>query len=211
MAIRPVFLSNFQNEYVREVDVEFKYYPGFSVSQKQRCINSLHQSFLSNYDKKIIEISSKSLCDLGVRLSAFNLCDNNGISVECKFQSSKIFEKGGPYKDILNLSARGAKKDLRLRNSGLLKGFEFNGHIYPLTPKTAFYDWIYINTLWQYNRNLAIQITEYDAFTDIEFNPKKSLNCQARALAMFVTLFCKDEHIQILNDFEVFADKLYEK
>lgn len=28
----------------------------------------------------------------------------------------------------------------------------------------------------------------YDAFTDIEFNPKRSINCQAEAAAIFVSL-----------------------
>lgn len=29
---------------------------------------------------------------------------------------------------------------------------------------------------------------KYDGFTDIEFNPEKSINCQARAAALFVSL-----------------------
>ncbi len=28
----------------------------------------------------------------------------------------------------------------------------------------------------------------YDAFTDIEFNPQKSINCQAEAAAVYVSL-----------------------
>ena len=28
----------------------------------------------------------------------------------------------------------------------------------------------------------------YEAFTDIEFNPDKSINCQARAAALYVSL-----------------------
>ena len=35
---------------------------------------------------------------------------------------------------------------------------------------------------------MAEEILNYDAFTDIEFNPKKSLNCQAKAAAIFVGL-----------------------
>ena len=30
------------------------------------------------------------------------------------------------------------------------------------------------------------EITKYNAFTDVEFNPNKSINCQARAAAIFV-------------------------
>ena len=32
------------------------------------------------------------------------------------------------------------------------------------------------------------EILNYDSFTDIEFNPKKSLNCQAKAAAIFIGL-----------------------
>jgi len=52
---------------------------------------------------------------------------------------------------------------------------------------TAFYDWLYITALNQ-NQGLAKEILRFDAFTDIEFNHKKSINCQARAAAMFVSL-----------------------
>jgi len=211
MAVRPVFVCDLTNEYFKSIDVEFVYYPGFSVAQKQRCINSLHKSFVEQYDGKIIEISSKSSLDLGVKLSAFNLCDDKGVSVECKFQGSKVFEKGGPYTDILVMSSRDAKRDLRLRNSGLLRGFKYGRIEYPLEPKTAYYDWVYINTLWKYNRDLVTQIVEFDAFSDIEFNPKKSLNCQARALAIFVSLYRRNELKLALKSFKNFTAKIYKK
>ena len=38
------------------------------------------------------------------------------------------------------------------------------------------------------NTNFPYYTEEYDAFMDIEFNPAKSLNCQARAAAMYVSL-----------------------
>lgn len=38
------------------------------------------------------------------------------------------------------------------------------------------------------NPALAETVLSYDAFTDIEFNPQKSLNCQAAAAARFVSL-----------------------
>ena len=53
---------------------------------------------------------------------------------------------------------------------------------YPLVPKNAFYDWLYIRALhaladWNSDKIL------YDTLTDIEFNPKKQINCQARAFS----------------------------
>ena len=75
----------------------------------------------------------------------------------------------------------------RIQQSGRLLHFDFFGTIWELEPKTAFYDWLYINTLAK-NPELMDEAGLYDAFTDIEFNPEKSLNCQARSAALYVSL-----------------------
>ena len=98
-----------------------------------------------------------------------------------------MFEHGGPYPDLLTVSPREAKRDERLRTGGKLTGFVFDGKDYPTEPKTAFYDYLYITALLE-NPVLAETVLSYDAFTDIEFNPQKSLNCQAAAAARFVSL-----------------------
>ena len=68
-----------------------------------------------------------------------------------------------------------------------MTGFVLNGISFSLTPKTFFYDWLYINALLE-KETLAVELTQFDAFTDIEFNPNKSINCQARSAAIFVSL-----------------------
>ncbi|MGB9819935.1 MAG: DarT1-associated NADAR antitoxin family protein [Pseudothermotoga sp.] len=70
----------------------------------------------------------------------------------------------------------------------VVKLTEFNlfGDIWPLEPKTAFYDWLYINALLQ-NRGLADELLKYDAFTDIYFT-RNRFNCQAYSAAFFVLL-----------------------
>lgn len=46
MAIRPIFVSNpYKNNFIDEVNVNFKYYSGFSVAQKRKSINAMHESF----------------------------------------------------------------------------------------------------------------------------------------------------------------------
>lgn len=193
MAIRSVFkVSNSNKKYIDKIDIEFKWYSGFAISQKQKSISELHNNYKKKYkDDNILEISSKSQNELGVRLSAFNLLirtkDNKTFSVESAFQSSKKFEFGGPYVDLLEKTSREAKKDPRLKNSGKLISFEFYKKTWPLEPKTLFYDWLYIRALYKYN-DLAKEILKYDAFTDIEFNPEKSINCQANSAALFVSL-----------------------
>jgi hypothetical protein len=89
--------------------------------------------------------------------------------------------------DLLNGTSRDAKGDVRLQASGRLTGFVLSGEPWPLEPRTAFYDWIYLRALVA-NPDLAEQLLEYQAFTDIEFNPEKSLNCQARTAALYVSL-----------------------
>ncbi len=125
-------------------------------------------------------------------LSAFNLtfADFNReipVSVECAYQSSKVFERGGPFTDILGMSSYDAKTDKRLRSSGRLTGFQFFGVDWGLEPKTALYDWIYINALKR-KPGLVERVLRYSAFTDIEFNPDRSFNCQAYSVALFISL-----------------------
>jgi len=195
MAKRPVYVSTISGRKLVETKlIEFKWFPGMAVSQKQKSIDSLHSSALmqiTNIDK-ILEISSKSKEDLGIALSAFNLTINTvkynkSFSVEQAFQSSKVFENGGPYTDILDKTSREAKKDTRLKTSGKLKYFLFCGVNWEIEPQTAFYDWLYINALKKH-QDYYEAVCRYTAFTDIEFNPDKSINCQAYSAALFVSL-----------------------
>lgn len=194
MAQRPIYIPQFENNILVKTEmVEFTYHSGFAVVQKQKSIEELHKSSQERFGlERILEVSSKSKQDLGVALSAFNLMitdkpKKETYSVECAFQSSKVFENGGPYTDLLNATSRQAKKDERLKNSGKLIGFKFRSTEWQLNPLTAFYDWLYVNALNQ-NNQFHDELMQYQAFTDIEFNPKKSINCQAYSIAMFVAL-----------------------
>ena len=193
MAKRPIYIPSVGTESLLETkEVDFKWFPGLSISQKQKSINSLHFSAKEQLGlKNILEISSKSELPLGVELSAFNLQlasqDNIKASVEVFFQGSKVFSEGGPFTDLYLKTSREAKKDSRLKDSGNLVEFNFEGKSWSLKPNTLYYSWLYINALDQ-NKSLANGLLQYDAFTDIEFNPKKSINCQAASAAIYKTL-----------------------
>ena len=193
MAKRPIYIPSVGTESSLETkEVDFKWFPGLSISQKQKSINSLHIAAKEQLGlKNILEISSKSELPLGVELSAFNLQlasqDNIKASVEVFFQGSKVFSEGGPFTDLYLKTSREAKKDSRLKDSGNLVEFNFEGKSWSLKPNTLFYSWLYINALDQ-NKPLANDLLQYDAFTDIEFNPKKSINCQAASAAIYKTL-----------------------
>lgn len=213
MAQRPIYIStNNKQQYVKEVSIDFDWSPGMSKSQKQKSIRSLHESALRMKDKlgidNILEISSKSENDLGVKLSAFNLSYAHNMketSVECIFQGSKVFEQGGPYIELYDMTSIEAKKYNKLQDSGKLLHFQRGNQKWELIPNTLFYDWIYLNTL-RSNKNLAKEILDYNTFTDIEFNPKKSINCQASSVALFVSLSKNKLLDKVLISKEIFTE-----
>jgi type I restriction enzyme M protein len=174
----------------------------------------MHDKINEQYPNlRVLEISTKSSVPLGINLSAFNLkfydTENQMHCIENVFQSSKVFSNGGPYRDLLNCSPRDAKRDERLKTSGELECFDFESVVFQLEPKSNFYDWIYVNALCQ-NPKLSDELINngYTAFTDIEFNHKKSVNCQARAVAIFVSLFYAN-NLAVVKSQETFIEAVY--
>ncbi len=212
MANRPVFSPGLKGSaLVIRVDVEFNWFAGMAVSQKQKSIRSLHEAAAQRNLAHVLEISSKSESRLGVSLSAFNLQLQTESGIKCPvenaYQSSKVFNNGGPYQDLLKMKPWEAKKDPRLASSGDFAGFEYGGHRWPTKPVTAFYDWLYLNALHQ-NPTISGQLLQYEGFTDIEFNPERSLNCQASSAALFVALSKRGELNSALSSREGFLERL---
>ena len=207
MTARYIYIPKTNEIGVRKTRVEFDWFPGFSITQKQKSIESLHNQSKVLGVNNILEVSSKSPNELGVQLSAFSLklhtASGRDIFMESIFQGSKVFEHGGPFVDLYQKKPIEAKKDERLSLHGNLVGFEFKGTKFPIKPRTLFYDWLYINILSQ-DKELLNRATVYDAFTDIEFNPNKSINCQAYSLALAVSLYKNNKLSEALQSFDSF-------
>ncbi len=204
MAERPVFFVH-QGKVVSEI-YSFEWYSGFAVSQKQKSIKSLHNAIKkADLNARPLEISTKSMERIGIKASALHLKINND-TLENVFQSAKVFEHGGPYLDLLDVSPKEAKRDERLHKSGSLKAFRYQNEEFPLIPQTVFYDFIYITAIKQsFTTDEVNTILRYNYFTDIEFNPAKSINTQARAAAIlkliadeygYLPSFNKEDFIQ---------------
>ena len=178
MATRPAYLI--ENGKVIRKDYDFTWISGLSASQKQKCALSLHDAIRStDTSANPLEVSTKSNDTLGVKMSAFNLM-LDGFHLENVFQSGKVFAFGGPFPNLLHMHPREAKHHACLRESGALTGFRYQGIDFPLEPKTLFYDYIYIKAIKETLTDDEIQqIGNYTHFTDIEFNPTKSINTQA--------------------------------
>ena len=196
MAERPIFLPTpTQDELVKEISVKLTWHSGFAEIQKKRNIQALHEAAARLGYAPLLEVSTKSDDKVGRHLSAFHLKVQGplgDIALECAFQGSKVFERGGPYTDLFGVDPRAAKRDPRLRDSGRLIAFEFRGTQFPLEPKTAFYDWLYIGAIFPHREWLS-RLSKFVGFTDIEFNPERSINCQARSVALFFSL--KSNHL----------------
>ncbi len=205
MTSRPAFFPILDTIGVDDTQsFDFTWNPGFAFSQKQKNVVALHAAIVAKHPQcKPLEVSSKSLDDLGVKLSAFNLSipfRGGQCSVESIFQASKVFGSSGPFPELYTHDSREVRRYVRENAKGALVAFEANGTRWALNPTRAFYNWIYLKALIR-NPELAEAVMSFDCFTDIEFNPKKSLNCQAYAVALYRSFV----HAHVLE--EALSDK----
>lgn len=211
MASRPVFIPNYNGpRLVEERSFDFGWSPGFAEVQKKKNVAALHEAARRSGIERILEISSKSDENVGRRLSAFSLkieIDGAHFFLESVYQGSKVFESCGPSPEIFDFEPREAKRHVRELDCGRLVAFEFEGRRYPLSPKNAFYDWLYIRALADHVDWISQNVL-YEAFTDIEFNPDKQVNCQARAFAEFKSLAANSKLEAATRDFNYFASLL---
>jgi hypothetical protein len=197
MAERPVYIPAPDDpELVKVISFNLVWNSGFAPVQKKKNIKALHEAAAAAGYSPLLEISTKADGKLGQHLSAFHLKVHServgNIPLECAFQGSKVFERGGPYTDLYFADVRAAKRDSRLHTSGKIVRFDFDGFSFPLEPKTVFYDWLYINAIFEHREWLKSRLCQYSGFTDIEFNPARSINCQARSCALFAALMSND-------------------
>jgi len=212
MSSRPIFVAGSSHgPLVLVQSFDFHWHSGFAPSQKRKNVLALHREAAAVGISPVLEVSTKSEDPLGRGLSAFNLLvsisNERSVPLEVAYQSSKRFQQGGPFHDLVSLEPRDAKRDPRLRESGHLISFEFAGRTYPIDPPTAFYDWLYMRAL-QRVPQLLERLHAFAGFSDIEFNPLKSLNCQARSCAVAVALVRRGSLTGAARSFEEFLREM---
>ncbi len=207
MAVRPVFIPQGKYPWYSEVNVEFHYAAGFALVQRQKNINAIHDGFRRIYpDTPVLEASSKSASELGKSLSPFYLqTELNGkfYPVENVFQASKVFQGGGPFRQLLDVEPVKAKTTSITKTHGAILYYVYEGNNYPIDPKGWFYDWLYMKAL-KADPGLASQALDYGAFTDIAFNPKTGTTCQAKCLAIYKGLSEKKKLDEALSSIPSF-------
>ena len=120
--------------------------------------------------------------------------------------SSESDDPLGIALSAFNLSV-GDDQGNRLTVESLFQRYKDN---HPINPPTYFFDWLYVNTLHQ-NPELAEGVIRYKAFTDIEFNPARQINCQAEAAAIYVGLKNSGKLEEALEDKDTFRRVVFEK
>lgn len=203
MATKMCFRVNDEKVFDEEI-VSFTYVKGMAFSQKVKNVLSFHESIQQQFPTSR-KVSTKSSNELGVALSAFNLL-LDGRPIESIYHSSKVFTDETCYDFLVDYTPKDAKRFMREHGKGEveLKCYRYNGEDISLTPRTLFYDYIYIMGLMQLPE-LSKSLSDYDIFTDIEFNEKKGVNCQARACAIYSYMLrtgTVDKYIASMSEFE---------
>lgn len=90
------------------------------------------------------------------------------------------------------------KAFMEANNKIRLSHFDYKGERFELdagfkNSSSFFYDWLYFSALGEnLNESEFKELVKFNIFTDIEFNHKKSINCQARSCALY--------HFALLNE-----------
>ncbi len=211
MATRPIFVPRpSTGPLVEVVPLEISWHSGFAVSQKQKNIVSLHKAAQEAGIQPVLEISTKSFEEVGRRLSAFSLkieVFGQMKTLESVYQSSKVFSVSGQHEFLMDLQPSAAKKEVRSLGLGEIVAFRFMGRDFPTEPKNAFYDWLYLRAIAPHEDWIKANL-DYAAYSDIEFTPNKSINCQGRAVAEFHALSMRGNALSCAEDFDTFRHML---
>ncbi len=204
MATRPAW--KIENNKVVKNNFDFTWNPGLAPSQKRKNIKALHESI----GEPTLEVSTKAMNEFGQSLSPFNL-KVDGIPMETVYHASKKYEEAGPFVDLLFHKPLVAKRDPRHEDSGKLVAFELDEELFPLEPRTYFFNYLYYKAVQEsIKADKLDHLNDYTYFTDIEFNPNKGVSNQARAITLVKAIYNKfgelpeltaEEFLELQNEF----------
>lgn len=187
MAVRKVYLSLAEFPYAKEVPVTFPWSNGSKHQNIQAVLDTFHDVYP---EMPVLEVSLASAQPEGVGVAAMKLplrlADGKELPVGVVYQGSKVFENGGPYTDLWQLSHQKVQKDPRLHQSGRCIGYRLEGMDYPAEPHPyAFFNWLYCRALAQ-DPDRGQELLRYGAFSDLDLGSAKTdRNSPARAAAVY--------------------------
>ena len=195
MAERYIYSVGDDKSPVIRTKLEFDWVQGTSIQSRRKSALNLQAKFHANSREQLMEISTAAPeRSLGFYLSAFNLKAklkniSDELTVEQFYQGSKVVSINGTITSLNDLyyskDSVTAKKDSRLKYP--IVHFQIMDKKYPIVPKTAFYNWIYINSMYYFNRGLYHELTNSycNHFCDTQA-PITVDACQAEACALLM-------------------------
>jgi DNA polymerase elongation subunit (family B) len=158
-------------------------------------ILKINEYRLKDYLKNCLKIYSKKWGTENYQDFELENIAINGIFLGKKKYVANLVYEDGVHIDPLSrmkivgveMIKGGTPPFVRKKLEYLTKFIFSKGKNFDIMPPTSFYDYIYLIALVQ-NKKLADNLLKYEIFTDIEFNFKKQINCQARSAAIFVFL-----------------------
>lgn len=112
------------------------------------------------------------------------------------------------------------KAFMKANKNAKLSHFAYKGEIFEtnagvVNSESYFYDFLYFRALLEnFSQSEIRQILQYNIFTDIEFNHKVSINCQARSCALYCYALFNDKvdfYMESREKFKGLYEKLHKK
>lgn len=155
MAVRMVYFPNNEYPFYKEMPVEFEWVPELNLKRKQMNVTNLHNKIHSVFpDFKVLEISSKSMQDKGIELSALNLKKfipsiGKDVSVENVYQGSKVYSDCTDLTDLYFVEPIKAKKDPRIASKKCPDYYLLDNKRFDVDNHGTFYNTVYLQALEQ--------------------------------------------------------------
>lgn len=198
---------------VYEKLVEFPWYSGFTLPQKRRGVTSLHDKARDTLGlDKILEVSTRSFDAVGRKLSPFyqrrkvpGYGGPRGVALESLFAGVKVFARGGPYTELLDLPP--TKALLNRKNTqkaqGKLRYLQLGEERFG---RISGYDYLYISTAAPtLSEEEWAELATFQGFSEITLPFANSWTCQAGSAALMAELKHRDLLDEALQSYEAFV------
>lgn len=121
-------------------------------------------------NKKLLNASFSSRDKFSNLVNPYNLVvdynSNNFYPIENVFLASEVFKNGGPYKDLLTMKAKDARKDPRITDFKEFEGYYHKGMIFFSSEAQDLYNYLFASALKNTESEIAKKLLTYDAFFD---------------------------------------------